>query len=616
MCGICGFIHKESVEKSVLIKMNNTINYRGPDDSGYFIENVKNGIQVGFAHKRLAILDLSPLGHQPMISDDNNIVVVFNGEIYNFKEIKKDLIAKGYKFKSNSDTEAILYSYKEYGIKCVEKFNGMFAIAIYDKLNDEVYLIRDRLGVKPLYYYINNDKIAFASELKPIMKYPFFKKEINDHALGLYLNHGYITAPYTIFNNTYKIKPGFYLKIKDGKINENCYWSLDNVIKRGRLYYKEEEYLKELDSLLNSSINYRMISDVPIGAFLSGGIDSSLVTAIMQKNSQKPVKTFTIGFEEKRFNEAKYAKEIAKYLGTEHYEEYLPMKKAEELIFEMPKYYDEPFADASQLATYLVCKIAKKHVTVVLSGDGGDELFCGYSRYYKSTELQKYKAIAYIIKNLTSNDIKSNIYNRKLNKLSQLTSDINIINSDYLTTNQIITRLLKSQHIIDKKYFESNKYKNKNIKEKYMISDMITYLPDDILTKVDRASMAVSLESRNPIIDYRVVEYAFNCPEKLLFKDDLKYVLKQLLYKYIPKELVDRPKQGFGVPINEWLHKDYRKYIDKYLNEQYILKQNIFNYSYIKLIISKFDKNKDVFIDNLVWRILMFQLWYEEYINY
>jgi asparagine synthase (glutamine-hydrolysing) len=616
MCGICGYITKNNIDKSILKMMNDTITYRGPNDEGYSTECSKSGLNISLAHKRLSILDLSSLGHQPMESIDKQVILIFNGEIYNFKDIKNELINKGYEFKSTSDTEVIIYSYKQWGLDCFKKFNGMFAIALYDREFDELYLVRDRVGVKPLYYYFVEEQLVFASELKPILKYPYFKKEIDNNSIAAYLSFGFIAAPHTIFKNTYKLQPGHILKFKNNKIIDICYWDINKAFKTDKFDFKNEnQFIKELDYLMNSSVKYRMISDVPVGAFLSGGIDSSLVTAIMQNNSMNKVKTFTIGFEEKGYNEAIHAKKVAKYLGTEHYEEYLSLNKIEELIFQMPKFYDEPFSDPSQLATFLVSQIAKKQVTVALSGDGGDELFCGYDKYYTALRLKKFKLISYLSKAIISKNPNSILFNRKLAKLSYLTDDINVINSNYLTSNLFILKILKNSYKVKDKYFNNINCDEFNIQEKYMYQDMITYLPDDILTKVDRASMAVSLEGRNPILDYRIVEFAFRCPHKLKSNKDSKYLLRKLLYKYVPRDLVDRPKQGFAVPVYKWLHEGYRKYIDIYFNKEYILKQGIFNYEEVQNLIRLFDKNKDVYIDSLVWKMFMFQIWYNEYIE-
>jgi asparagine synthase (glutamine-hydrolysing) len=549
-----------------------------------------------------------------MFSFDKNIIVSYNGEIYNYKEIKRRLKMKDYKFKSETDTEVIIYAYKEWGIDCIKQFNGMFAISIYDKLNDILYLVRDRMGIKPLYYYKKGNDLVFGSELKPIMKYPFFKKSINFNSLNMFLHHGYITAPNTIFKNTYKLNPGSYLKIENNNIEEMSYWDIKNkFINRNVANKKEKFYIKELDKIITDSIDKRMISDVSLGAFLSGGIDSSLVVSIMQKLSSKPVNTFTIGFNEDKYNEAHHAKRVANHLGTNHHELYLPITKAQELIEQIPIYYDEPFADSSQLATMLVSRLAKKNVTVSLSGDGGDELFCGYNRYNKVLKLKKYKILSYFFQFFKDDDLGE--INRKLLKLKFLNKDNNIVNSDYLASEFFLNNLIKQPFKFESKYFDILNLTS-DIQEKNMLQDLITYLPDDILTKVDRASMAYSLESRTPLLDHRIVEFAFNLPHNLKYKNsNLKYILKKLLYKYIPKKIVNRPKQGFGVPIYDWLRNDLDNYVNYYLSEEFIYKQKIFNYEEVVKLVKRFKNNQSLYVDKLVWNIIVFQLWYKKYIS-
>lgn len=637
MCGICGFIYKDRVDGSRLKEMNDTINYRGPNSEGYFLDNYNKEYQIGMAHKRLAILDLSLLGHQPMYSDNKDIVVIFNGEIYNFYKIKSELKKIGYQFKSNSDTEVIVKSYQEWGIDCVKRFNGMFAISIYDRKTNDFYLIRDRMGVKPLYYHVNNKGIIFASELKPIIKHPDFKKEINLDALSLYLYHGYITAPYSIFKNTYKLEPGKILKFNDGKIESSIYWSVENSFNNRKIEMKsEEEWRTELDDLLTDSIKDRMISDVPLGAFLSGGIDSSLVVSIMQKISNDPVKTFTIGFDEPKYNEAAHAKKVAAHLGTEHHELYLPIKKAEELIPDIPVFYDEPFADSSQLPTMLVSQLARDHVTVALSGDGGDELFCGYGRYDTIIRLEKFIKYSKVANQIPffKNIVQLVTSNSKYTQFFELINKDSIINSGYLNFINNY-RLIKNYNSKFEEKYQSIMKNAENLQEKHMLQDMVTYLPDDIFTKVDRASMCVSLEARPPLVDdHRILEFSLTIPHTLKYKEGIKkYILKELLYKYVPKEIIDRPKMGFGIPIYEWLKNDLSHLIEKYLSQEYIEKQHIFQWKEVEKIKKRFynrsclnkvlPKNiskkyklyKDGYVDRTIWHILVFQLWYQEYIK-
>ena len=617
MCGITGFCDfTKKSDKRTLINMTDILHHRGPDDSGYSFYK-QDDFNIGLGHRRLSILDLSSDGHQPMIFEDYEIV--YNGEVYNFQEIRVELEKYNYTFKSDSDTEVILKSYHLWGIDSINKFNGMFAIAIYDKKDKKLFLARDRIGKKPLYYTFINNTFIFASELKSLMIYPTFEKIINKDALNLFLFYGYIVAPYTIFNDCYKLEAGNYLEfnLKDRTLDINSYWSIKKTfLNREIIEENERSLLDRLDNLLTKAVRYRMISDVPIGSFLSGGYDSSLISAIMQKLSPTPIDTFTIGFNEKDFNEANYAKKVAKYLETNHHELYLPIKDAEPLIFEISKYYDEPFADDSQIATMLVSRLAKESVTVALSGDGGDELFCGYSRYESVVKQQQYKYISKVyskVNRLFNIDRLSSKIDKKLPKLSYMYSDDTIVNFKYLYTNLYLDGLVKdNSYKIDKKYFDIINL-SKNIQEKYMLQDMITYLPDDILLKVDRASMAFSLESRTPILDFNIIEFSMNIPHSLKYKNgDKKYILKRLTHQYIPKEIMDRPKKGFGVPVSNWLHTDLHYLIDCYLNYEYILKQNIFDYEKIKVLLKGFD-NRDIYSERFIWHIIIFQLWYEEY---
>lgn len=622
MCGICGYFHDRRVKNEVLYDMNQTINYRGPDDEGYYYDTTFSGFEVGLAQKRLSIIELSELGHQPMKSIDENVVVVFNGEIYNYREIKEELLKNGFTFKSNSDTEVIVYAYQMWGINCISRFIGMFAIAIYDKNDSSLYLVRDRLGVKPLYYYWDNKNIVFGSELKPIMKYPYFKKNINVNAVHLYLHHHYITAPQTIFQHTYKVEAGQIVKYRLGNIEKSVYWSIKNAYEKREDLSKidEREAIYGLKSKLEDSVKLRMISDVPVGAFLSGGIDSSLVASVMQSLSSKPIQTFTIGFDEDSYNEANYAKKISAYLGTNHHEEYFSINKAKNFINKIPELYDEPFADSSQLPMMLVSQMARKNVTVSLSGDAGDELFCGYKRYDKVLELKKYSFLSKLTNpllksNIVSKSVLNSNASRRLIKFANLSDDNSIINADYLTYVQLFNNITNSSIDIDSKYFELLHLAT-NIQEKHMLQDLATYLPDDILTKVDRASMYSSLEARTPLLDHRFVEYALALPHNLKFKNgEKKYILKRLLSEYIPSDYFSRPKMGFSIPVYKWLRTDLRFLVEDAFEIDFLRRQNIFNMSMMDVIYKNFKLGIDPYYDNLTWAIVVFQMWYKAYID-
>jgi len=609
MCGICGFINNNSHNKDVIIKMNKSISHRCPDDEGYYIDS-----DVAFGQKRLSILDLSEDGHQPMLDNENRFVISFNGEIYNFQEIKDELISMKYTFRTKTDTEVILYAYKEWGINCVEKFIGMFAIALWDKIDKKLVLIRDRVGIKPLYYYHSQNSFVFGSELKPIMTYPEFNREINLKALPMYLTFGYIPSPYSIFVDTYKLEPGKYLVYENNSVKISTYWDNHVHAKTAeKSNSSESELLNQLDSILRDSIKKRMISDVPLGAFLSGGIDSSLVVSIMQDLKKDKIKTFSIGFDNDKYNEAPFAKEIAEFIGTEHTELYIGENDLLELVDDLVNYFDEPFSDSSAIPTMLVSKLAKESVTVVLSGDGGDELFSGYKSYSYIKLLYKFHKLPKNLRRIIG--MIGSVYNKKLYSVLNYDGEMSemILNLKRIHSQKSIESIMIEPTNIDRnlmffKPFDDDK--NLNIVEKDMISDFNQYMVDDVLTKVDRASMKYGLEVRVPILDHRLVEFTHTIPLDLKLRGkESKYLLKQLLYRYIPKRLVDRPKKGFSVPIEDWINGPLYDDVKKYLGKDYISTQGIFNYSSLSKAIEKNDLNSAQ-----IWNIYIFQKWYDEYI--
>ena len=642
MCGITGvWDFKNKISPQVLEKMTGVLNYRGPDDSGIFVDEKNN---VGLGHRRLSILDLSPAGHQPMVSDDQNLWVAFNGEIYNFKEIRDELEKKGHKFKSNSDTEVILKSYEEWGMESIKKYRGMFAFAIWDKRKGKLFLVRDRAGVKPLYYYSKNNLFLFSSELKSFHQHPKFEKEINFDALALFLQFGYILAPHTIFKNAYKLKPGHYLEIdKNGDIKEIKYWDIIDYYLAEPINKSEDEIEKELEQILIESFEYRMVSDVPVGVFLSGGIDSSLVTAILQSNSKMPIKTFTIGFHEKGYNEAPHAKKIAEYLKTDHNELYCTPKDALEIIPKLPEIYDEPFGDSSGIPTYLVSKFARQKVKVALSADAGDEIFCGYSNYGLINDYYKIirKMPSFFLSSLSislslfSPDVISGIYNTfsfALPKYTNIKDKIYKFQNVLKYGNRELSNIVKSSHsywlenqikeIIKKTYqpvktslSDFEKVKNLPAMSQMQAIDYKTYLCDDIFTKVDRATMAVSLEAREPLVDHKIAEYMARVPVDLKYRNGKsKYILRKILYKYIPKELLERPKQGFGIPMDNWLKKDLNSILREYLSGKNIKNQGIFNEKYINESLDEYLSGKSDCAHKF-WFLLMFQMWYEKWMT-
>ena len=631
MCRIVGFwdfdYKGEYDIQEVALHMRDTLAHGGPDDAGLFV-SPNEALALG--HRRLSILDLSPLGHQPM--EFENFVIVYNGEVYNFMEIRKELERNGYNFLSNSDTEVILKAFHRWGIDCVHRFRGMWAFAIWDKEEKMLILCRDRIGVKPLYWYYQNNLFMFASELKAFHKHPKFKKELNETALGLYLQYGYIKSPYCVFKNTYKLEPGHFLFIKkDGSITKKKYWDVKNFFVKGaktkRKWFKkdEEEIIQQLEDILTESFKLRLVSDVPVGIFLSGGIDSSLVTTLLQKETTRPLKTFTIGFHEKGFNEAEWAKKIANFLGTEHTELYCTPEEAYKVIFKLPELYDEPFGDASAIPTYLVSKLAKEKVTVALSADGGDELFYGYTRHWFATKNLPFGFLLRDILKILKPEVAERIYE----SLSFLFPKIPNFKEryvkflNYLGAKKILERydLLCKYFLPEEVLFMGLGNIKTNIEnlslptrlskiQLFSLIDILTYLPDDILVKTDRATMGVALEGREPFLDNKIVEFAVQIPDEIKFKNgEGKYPLKQILKKYLPSELIERPKQGFDVPIFGWFLGSFKE-----MCYEYILSKNnlLFDNKKLENILNDFFKKRKISAYK-VWFLLVFSMWYERW---
>ena len=626
MCGICGFVSKQNISLDQLKAMNQTMFHRGPDDGGEEIYMMHQGYMVGLAQRRLSIMDLSPLGHQPMHSGDGRVTVVFNGEIYNYPELKKQLF--GYPFCSTCDTEVIIAAYLKWGIDCVKRLNGMFAIALYDRDLEVVYLVRDRIGKKPLYYQLENGNLYFASELKPLMERPGFQGSIRQDVLARYLQQQYINAPDSIFETVYKLEPGSILTFRYGAVEQQKYWDIKTVYHEMqaqpvRSYEEAKEGLKQR---LQKSVADRMIADVPLGSFLSGGYDSSLVTALAQEHSPDPVKTFSIGFHEKRYNEAEYAKEVAGYLGTDHTELYIDEEEMFRQIVDMPQYFDEPFADSSQIPTMLVSKLARKKVTVALSGDGGDEFFCGYNLYKNVKQAQQLDWLGAMVYG-----VAQSTPGKKLELLQKLPFKVQVIaaNRDadcktQLTSENYLSAVKQmvpeNDSHLSSRYKTELSYRVADWQIRRMLLDMDTYLPGDILCKVDRASMKYSLESRCPILDTEVMEYSFRIPHQYkYYKGDKKHILKDIAYDYIPKELLDRPKVGFSVPLDKWLRGGLRDRLLDYSNIAYLEKQGLFHAQYVHDLVRSYLKTGDAGpstganYSRLCWAFLEFQEWYQMY---
>ncbi len=625
MCGICGFVSRRQISLEQLKQMNDTMVHRGPNDSGEEIFAGRDGYGVGMAQRRLSILDLSVLGHQPMHSCDDRLVIAYNGEIYNFLELRQAL--SDYPFKSKCDTEVILAAYLKWGISCVERFQGMFAIALYDREKGELYLARDRIGKKPLYYWQDGDNLVFASELKPIMACPGFPKKIRRDVLKRFLYQQCINEPDAVFEHVYKVEPGQMMRFRSGKLSKHKYWDIAKVYhaKKQQAVGSYQEAKEELKAILKDAVSKRLIADVPVGAFLSGGYDSSLVTAIAQEVSSEPVKTYSIGFNEERYNEAKYAKEVAAHLGTQHTELYIDERAMFDMVASIPQYYDEPFADSSQIPSMLVAGLAAKDVTVVLSGDGGDEFFCGYNIYDNVAQAQKLDVLG----RMTYRVCQMPPF-RKIGLFDKLPFKVQVVagNHDIQTKTQlggrtyikVIDQMLPDGGVPFKYPIES-RYHEPDWQARRMLLDEETYLPGDILCKVDRATMKYSIEARCPILDVNVMEYSYRLPHAYKYANGVKKrILKDIAYDYIPKELLDRPKVGFGVPLDAWMRGPLREELLDMCSVDYLRKQGIFDAQYVHDFISEYVRTGDkgpasgANYSKVAWSFFVFQQWYRGYI--
>jgi asparagine synthase (glutamine-hydrolysing) len=633
MCGIAGYYSFEDFfTVDHLKKMTSSLRHRGPNAEGFYNDEV-----CGLGHRRLSVIDLSDRANQPMTSANGRYIIIYNGEVYNFREIGAMLKSipgneDSIQLKSSSDTEIILEAFSAYGIDFVQHLNGMFAIAIYDKQLQELHLYRDRLGIKPLFYYWDGKKFAFASELKALRTIVELDFRLRQEAIKEFLYLGYIPAPNTIYENFYKMESGSRIKISKNGLEKSTYWSIRDKISNNLITNREQALVK-LSDLIISSVQYQLKSDVPFGVFLSGGIDSSLVTAQAVGLSSVKVNTFSIGFEENSHNESEYAKSVAHYLGTEHHEFMVSYKDAIKLIDTVFEIYDEPFADSSAIPTLLVSKLAKQYVTVTLSGEGGDELFFGYGSYQWARRLNNpllrlsRHMIANVFKHMPSRyqragrllDYQSNI-DRKCHIFSQeqyFFSAIEIENLlvekkpfqlellSWINEPNLISMLKGSLNSIN----PTVKERKLNAMEQQSIFDLQYYLQDDLLTKVDRASMHYSLETRVPYLDHRLVELGLNISPELKYKNGIsKYILKEILYQYIPKHIFQRPKQGFAIPLNIWLRNELSYLIKENISEEIVNRYGVVDYSYVKLIINQFNAGAD-FLYNRIWLLIVLHKW-------
>jgi asparagine synthase (glutamine-hydrolysing) len=644
MCGIAGYWNISQAEShdyktSLATQMISALQHRGPDDSGIWIDSHSG---VTLAHRRLSIVDLSSSGHQPMISENKRFIIVFNGEIYNFRDLKRQLEDSGVKFRGNSDTEVMLASFCTWGVQAsVERFRGMFAFAVWDQDDQCLYLCKDRTGEKPLYYGLVGDTLVFASELKALTQHPNWTGEIERDALPLYMRYNCIPAPFSIYRGVYKLLPGTILAFKHPRSVpvSSTYWSAQDTVVKGLenpLNCTDLQAVEQLHSLLKSAIGEQMLADVPLGAFLSGGVDSSLIVALMQQQSSNPVKTFSIGFDESEYNEANYAKNVSQWLKTDHTELYVSSAQSLDVIEKLPNLYDEPFADSSQIPTFLVSQLAKRDVTVSLSGDGGDELFGGYNRYLVGQNIwdkiswipskmrqavasgitvlspQNWDDVFTKYERILPSKFRAVLPGEKLHKLASVLASVDS-DSMYLgltshwqnPENVILNSSASNDFLIDEQSWSTPP----NFTELMMYRDLINYLPNDILVKLDRASMGVSLESRIPFLDQRVVEFSWRIPLSMKIRNgQSKWILRQILYQYVPRDLIERPKMGFGVPIDTWLRGPLRDWAEDLLSESRLINEGFFSPLPIRQKWSEHLSGKRNWQHHL-WDVLMFQSW-------
>jgi asparagine synthase (glutamine-hydrolysing) len=643
MCGIAGFVDRSATTEQSLAslrRMTDSIRYRGPDAEGAWFDEQ---LRVGLGHRRLSIIDLSAAGSQPMVSASARYVITYNGEIYNHVRIRDELLQAqpGIVFRGHSDTEVMLAAFETWGIEqALQKFNGMFAFALLDRAERRLHLARDRIGEKPLYYAQFGEAFVFGSELKALKRHPAWNAAIDRGALASFLHYGYVPAPGSIYANVRKLSPGAWLEVDVSRpgspqLRERRYWSAQEVATRAFAQTHEIDERAagaQLEELLRDAVDIRMAADVPLGAFLSGGIDSSTIVAVMQSLSPRPIRTFAIGFGEKRFNEAESARAVAQHLGTDHTELYVSPSQALEVIPKLPEMYDEPFADASQIPTYLVSHLARQHVTVSLSGDGGDELFSGYDRYSIAMNIWRGLRRAPLwLRRATAATVRSvpmRVWNalgkplperisagRTGDRMHKLADRFELKNFEALYDS--LLALWQKPELAMAGGFAAHGRMVQPIElcaapseyEQMMVFDLHTYLPDDILVKVDRASMAVSLEARVPLLDHRLIEFALQLPLSLKRRAGVtKWLLRQQLYKLVPQSLVDRPKQGFSVPIEHWLRGELREWATDLLSEERLRRDGFLDPQTVPALLQEHLSGRRSWTSQL-WTALMFQAW-------
>lgn len=628
-------------------RMARSLAYRGPDDGGVWVQESSG---IGLGHRRLSILDLSTEGHQPMLSPGSRYVISYNGEVYNSAELRRELEPAGFRFRGHSDTEVMLAAFEAWGIgEALRRFIGMFAFALWDQQRRELHLVRDRLGIKPLYYGWVSGRLLFGSELKALCACPGFDASIHRGALALYLRHSYIPAPYSIYRDVYKLLPGRVLTITEEQVarklpteelakGAQVYWSARQAAAEGSnrpFAGPDAEATEHLENALLDAVRLRMMADVPLGAFLSGGVDSSTVVALMQAQSSRPIKTFSIGFNEDRYNEAGHAARVARHLGTDHTELYVTPEQTQAVIPSLPQMFDEPFGDSSQIPTYLVSRLARNTVTVSLSGDGGDELFAGYDRYFRTLavwgkisrlppagrralaaalECSPDSLLKFFASMARATRFAGAVSPDRIRKLGAMVSSstAETLYREFLSHWREPSRVVIGGEEPDHFLARSENWTvSERLVDNMCFADLSSYLPDDILTKVDRCSMAVSLEARVPILDHRVVEFSQRLPLQMKVRDgQSKWLLRQVLYRYVPPELIDRPKMGFGVPIDDWLRGRLRDWAEALLSEERLRREGFFDPAPIRAKWREHLSGQRRWHYHL-WDVLMFQSWRE-----
>jgi asparagine synthase (glutamine-hydrolysing) len=627
MCGIVGIANanSRSVNREVLEKMNACIAHRGPDDDGFYLRE-----NVGLAMRRLSIIDVAH-GKQPIHNSDQTAWIVFNGEIYNFQELRADLEKQGDEFYTNSDTEVILHLYDKYGADCVEYLRGMFAFAIWDEHEKTLFIARDRIGKKPLLYsHLADGSLVFGSEFRALLKHPDVSREVDYAAIHHYLSLAYVPAPLTAFQKIRKLKPGHWLLWKDGEIKTTRYWQPDFSKK---IKISEPDAKEETLRLMREAVKLRLISEVPLGAFLSGGVDSSVVVALMAEQSSTPVKTFSIGFEEQDFSELKYARMVAEHTGAEHHE-FTVKPDALEVLPTLVRHYGEPYADPSAIPTFYVARETRRHVTVALNGDGGDESFAGYERYTAMALAERYHKLPKILRqsfiekavNLVPTSEIRRSRARDLKRFLQAASLDKV--ERYFTWMSAINRAAKTElysdgfknktEALETRDFLADWFSSANgsgIVDATMMTDQQTYLPDDLLVKVDIASMANSLEARSPLLDHKVIEFAASLPENLKLRGTTsKYLLKKIAAKLVPPKAVYRRKMGFGVPVGKWFRGALEPFLRETLLSEKSLGRGLFRPAVVSRFVNQHVSGERDFTYQL-WTLLMLELWFEEFID-